>query len=212
MPWDGTELWVADRRRRRARHGARGRGRPRRIDLPAELVARRRAALRLRPQRLVEPVPRARRAAIERCTRWRPSSASRNGCSACRPTASTAAAASSAPSRQGGRRAWRSSTGRRRRGSTEIERRSAPSTSCMSAGLRFFSAARRDRARTVVAARPRHGRCETVLRRSTEALPAAFMSVAEAIEFPTEGDLTSHAFYYPPRTATSAVRRASARR
>jgi dipeptidyl aminopeptidase/acylaminoacyl peptidase len=44
-----------------------------------------------------------------------------------------------------------------------------------------------------------------VLRRSaTVSLDAGSVSVAEAIEFPTENGLTAHAFYYPPRNAAFA--------
>jgi len=38
-----------------------------------------------------------------------------------------------------------------------------------------------------------------VLRRSADlSVPPAYLSVPEAIEFPTEGGVTAHAFYYPP--------------
>ncbi len=40
----------------------------------------------------------------------------------------------------------------------------------------------------------------TIIRSSaTQAVDAGHISVAEAIEFPTEGGVTAHAFYYPPR-------------
>lgn len=40
----------------------------------------------------------------------------------------------------------------------------------------------------------------SVLKRSTElAIDEGYLSVAQAIEFPTEGGLTAHAFYYPPQ-------------
>jgi dipeptidyl aminopeptidase/acylaminoacyl peptidase len=43
-------------------------------------------------------------------------------------------------------------------------------------------------------------RAGEVLRRSSSLqLDAGYVSVPEAIEFPTEGGLTAHAFYYPPR-------------
>ena len=59
MPWDGTELWVAGADgRRRARRGAARRRRPRRERAAAGVEPRRPAALRERPQRLVEPLPR----------------------------------------------------------------------------------------------------------------------------------------------------------
>ena len=80
MPWQGTELWLAEFNAdgtlaapRRIAGGRRG------SDLPARVVAGRPAALRLRPQRLVESVPLLRSAtasaASKACARWRPNSA-----------------------------------------------------------------------------------------------------------------------------------------
>ena len=56
MPWDGTELWLAplDDPARRAP----GRRRPGGVGLPARVGRRGPPALRLRPRRLVEPLPR----------------------------------------------------------------------------------------------------------------------------------------------------------
>jgi dipeptidyl aminopeptidase/acylaminoacyl peptidase len=52
---------------------------------------------------------------------------------------------------------------------------------------------------TVAALDPATGKTE-VLRASTETeFPASYISEAEAIEFPTKGDRTAHAFYYRPR-------------
>ena len=46
----------------------------------------------------------------------------------------------------------------------------------------------------------------TVLRRSDNVdIDDGYISVAEAIEFPTEGGLTAHAFYYPPRNRDYAA-------
>lgn len=51
----------------------------------------------------------------------------------------------------------------------------------------------------VVRYRPEQGGSE-ILRRSTDvAVAPAYLSVPEAIEFPTEGGLTAHAFYYRPQ-------------
>jgi hypothetical protein len=61
MPWQGTELWVAEVLADGPGHAAAGRGRPAGSDLPARMVARWHTALRLRPQRLVEFVPPGRR-------------------------------------------------------------------------------------------------------------------------------------------------------
>ena len=64
MPWDATDAVAGrDRRERGARRAAQGRGRGRRGDRPAGLVARRAALLRLGPDRLVEPPSARRRAA-----------------------------------------------------------------------------------------------------------------------------------------------------
>ena len=66
MPWDGTELWVADLERRRPlRTSGRSPAGRRGVDLPARVEPGGRAALRLRPDRLVEPVPGARRRRCE---------------------------------------------------------------------------------------------------------------------------------------------------
>ena len=106
MPWNGTMLYLAaigaDGALGRA---ATDRGRRDRIDLPAGMVARRRAArVRVRSLRLVESLRlRARDAGHpRRWRRWRRSSACRNGCSACRPMRSPGPIGSSAPTTQAG--------------------------------------------------------------------------------------------------------------
>ncbi|HLF79427.1 MAG TPA: S9 family peptidase [Dehalococcoidia bacterium] len=43
------------------------------------------------------------------------------------------------------------------------------------------------------------GRIEVLKRTSDLTVDEAYLSAAQAIEFPTEGGLTAHAFYYPPR-------------
>ena len=64
MPWDGTELWVgrcvADGAIAEKKKVSRRR---RRVDLPAGVVTRRRSLFRLRPQRVVEPLPHSERSA-----------------------------------------------------------------------------------------------------------------------------------------------------
>lgn len=44
------------------------------------------------------------------------------------------------------------------------------------------------------------GRQETVRSASAATIDAAYLSAPEAIEFPTGGGVTAHAFYYPPRS------------
>ena len=57
----------------------------------------------------------------------------------------------------------------------------------------------------VVAVDLRSGRVE-VLARSTEiTVSPLYLSIPETIEFPTEGDKTAHAFYYPPRNPDYAA-------
>jgi dipeptidyl aminopeptidase/acylaminoacyl peptidase len=51
----------------------------------------------------------------------------------------------------------------------------------------------------------RTGDAETVREASRSPLDPASTSVAEAIEFPTTGGRTAHAFYYPPRNQTFAA-------
>jgi dipeptidyl aminopeptidase/acylaminoacyl peptidase len=47
---------------------------------------------------------------------------------------------------------------------------------------------------------------DVVLRRSTTSeIPAAYICAAQPIEFPTEGGLTAHAFFYPPRNPDFAA-------
>ena len=62
---------------------------------------------------------------------------------------------------------------------------------------------------------PRHRRDRMLRSSSTLSLDPATVSIPEAIEFPTEGGVTAHAFYYPPRnaeTSRAAVRAPSAHR
>ena len=75
---------------------ARG-GRARRVDLPAPVVVRRRALLRVRPFGLVEPVSPSRRGRRVAHQSSRRSSAGRNGASAPRPMRSRPRIASSSP-------------------------------------------------------------------------------------------------------------------
>jgi dipeptidyl aminopeptidase/acylaminoacyl peptidase len=45
---------------------------------------------------------------------------------------------------------------------------------------------------------PKTGALEVLRESLSERVPAEYVSVAEPIEFPTEGGLTAHAFFYPP--------------
>ena len=86
MPWVATELWVGEILADGAIGNARlGRGRARRIDRPAGMVAERRS-------RHSSPTGAAGGTSIasgtarsSRWRRWRPNSPARNGCSACPP-------------------------------------------------------------------------------------------------------------------------------
>ncbi|MBN2226970.1 MAG: S9 family peptidase [candidate division Zixibacteria bacterium] len=54
------------------------------------------------------------------------------------------------------------------------------------------------------------GVCETIHRSTSEHIDTGYISAAQAIEFPTEGGLTAHGFFYPPAnkdfTATDTER------
>jgi len=56
-----------------------------------------------------------------------------------------------------------------------------------------------DQSPAIVSVDVRSGRFEVVRRPAAATLNAALLSRAEAIEFPTAGGRTAHAFYYPPR-------------
>ncbi len=103
MPWDGTELWLAPFDN--PGDGAPARRRPRGVDLPARVGRRRQPPLRLRPRRLVEPLPGRGGGAADR-RRSRPRR-TRSGSSAAPPTPSSPTAGRLRALRAGRRTALR---------------------------------------------------------------------------------------------------------
>jgi hypothetical protein len=202
MPWQGSDLWVAELdaagRPARPRHVAGGEresifqphGRP-----PASCISRATAAA---GGTCIASAP----AGSSRCIRWRPSSASRSGSSASRCTASPADGSIVCLYEQGGR----SHLGRIDAGG-RLREIATPYCS-----LRQL-AVERPRLRRLLAASETRGRGARALRsrerdRSPScAAPAsasttpADLAIAEPIEFPTEGGATAHAFFYAPRNA-----------
>ena len=230
MPWDGTELHVAElrtdpdgERADLARAVGRRRRRPRRSRHPAGVEPRRRPALPLRPQRLVEPLPpRRRRGAGGRGRRpgrrrrprpWpsprsRPRSACPTGCSTspATPCSATAASWSPTPRTASTTSAWCRPAGER------WCRLRSPFTALSS--LRPFGdgavlvgasptteavgrRARRARRRSAPTApsRPRSACCA---RPATSASTPRGSRSPEPIRFATTGDRFAHALFYPP--------------
>lgn len=55
--------------------------------------------------------------------------------------------------------------------------------------------------RAVIQVNPDTWQVETLRRSTSLRIDPAYLSIAEPIEFPTEGGVTAHAFYYPPHNA-----------
>ncbi len=110
MPWDGTELYVADldARRPAADAGARGR-RSRRVGVPAVVVARRRRCYFVSDRTGWWNLYRQRGGVVRGAARaWTPSSASRSGCfGTSHLRVRVGADASSSPTRSRAAGAWR---------------------------------------------------------------------------------------------------------
>jgi dipeptidyl aminopeptidase/acylaminoacyl peptidase len=70
---------------------------------------------------------------------------------------------------------------------------------CVRNGIVFVTAGSPAHPRSIVAIDTRDGSMENLRRSSDVAVDAAFISTPEAVEFPTENGLTSHGFFYPPR-------------
>ena len=68
-----------------------------------------------------------------------------------------------------------------------------------SPGFAVFLAGSPTEAESVVRLEIASGKLETLARSTRAAVPPEYLSVPEAIEFPTEGGLTSHAFFYRPK-------------
>ena len=178
------------RARRDARRVRPGRGRPRRVDRPARVGARRHAPPDQRPERLVEPLPPRRRArGSSRSPRWRRSSPTRPGSSTGRSYGFLPDGAIVAVARSEGRDHLVPHRARRAR--------SASSTSPFTEldGLRVGARRRRRRGRSRRAIR-RSSRASTRSRsrrpascagRATVTLDPAIIAEPESIEFPTDG-------------------------
>ena len=216
MPWDGCELWVGEigedgRRRLDAQRVAGG---PTGVDLPAGVVARRHALLRLRPHRLVEPLPpqRGRRRAPWR--RWRRSSGCRSGSSACRPTPSSTDETIVATYTQHG--TWHLATLDTASGADHADRdalhrdrravRRRSGSAVLVAGGPTLPTA-------VVRSTAASEQFERSSARSTIEIDPGYLSVPEPIEFPTEGGLHRARLPLPAaEPGLRGARRASCRR
>ena len=190
MPWEGSRALGDGVRRRAAPRGRRaGRG-----DRPARVEPGRRAALRLRPHRLVEPLPRRRRAGDRGRGRDR---RRRCGCSASPGTRSSPTAGSSARSSATGadhlaivdgsgiaRRAARADADRRpdhRRRARAVRRRLPHALAAASSRVDLDT-----------------GAIEPLSDDGDEVVDAAYVSVPRPLEYPTAGERTAHALFYPP--------------
>ena len=183
------------------------------VDLPARMVAGRRAALRLRPQRLVEPVPRSTAARCSRCASAPPNSARRTGRSAARCTASARTAKSSAPISKTASAGWRACpTAQRHAAADRQPVRGDPRTARVAASASRCWAARRPSRSNWRASTWPPARATCWRARSPSCPTAGYLSVPESISYPTAGGRTAHAFYYPPRNAESSRAAAASRR
>ena len=204
MPWDGTELWVGDLAADGSVSGEPQRGRrPRRVDLPAGVEPGRRAALRDRPDRLVEPLPQRDGADEPLCPReaefgW--------------PQWVFGASIVRVPRRRPHRvrvherracSTWRCSTRPRASCSTSTCRtpRSAdPYLSARGVAGSLFVGGGPAIPTAVVHARLRDRAPSRFCARASElAFDPGYLSAPQPIEFPTEGGLTAYALFYPPR-------------
>ncbi len=194
----------------RPRRGAARRRRSRGVGLPARVGARRAPPLRLRPRRLVEPLPRprARRRAQRRGRPAgpadrpsTPTSPIRSGSSAAPPTPSSRAARSSASAA----RAPKNGSSCCEPEGWEAADLGLPFTSfgypvalgAAASGSPSPPPARRARPRSSsTTSSERRDRGGTDLQRG--AVDPAYVSRPRAIEFPTGEGEVAHGFYYPP--------------
>ena len=213
MPWDGCELWVADvLADGTLDRAAVGRRRPRRVDLPAGVVAGRRAPLRLRPHRLVESLPLAGRAAIEQLTDLPAEFGLPQWVFGMSTYAFASAERIICAYTQDG--VWHlASLDTRSKALTPFD---LPYTEIsnvrVGADGAVFTAASPSQSAAIVRLDLGTGQV-TVLRRSSDvAVDAGYLSTPQSIEFPTEGGLTAHGIYYPPTNRDFAAPRANCRR
>ena len=207
MPWDGTELWLAPLRRPGRGAAARRRRRPSRSSSPA-WDARGPAALRLRPRRLVEPLPAssaAQRAAVEQLTaeqadlghpQWLFGGSTYafldDGSIACRPHRARRRTARrcSSPAPSGSRDLGLPFTSF-----------GFPSLSARGTEVAFAAASPRERARGR-RPRPRRRRDRDGARApaTSRSTPPTSRCRARSSSRPASGE-TAHGFYYPPANA-----------
>ena len=199
MPWDGTELWVA----RLNEDGAIER---------AELIAGGESESVFQPEWSPDGVlcissliaraggiftdgTKARRSPY---AKWKPSSARRNGAFACRPTALNQLRESSAPLTNRATGGWQAST-RERASLSRSRLRTQRYTTCASrAGQALFCGGSPTEPLAVVRLDLATGETDVLRRSSRLELTKPIYQSPQAIEFPTENDLTAHGFFYAP--------------
>ena len=218
MPWDGTELWVAEcGADGELGKRAQGRRRRRRVDLPARVVAGRHALLRLDRTgwwNLYRMRRRQRRGAR---ARWRRSSGGRSGSSGSRRTPSSRRNAFSARTRRTALGASPGSTPQRTTLDADrdaVYRLFSSPSPCRRPCAYSSRADRRLRRDLVVLDLDAQAQRLEVAATVAWTSRPGYIAAPEPIEFPTEGGLTAHALFYPPANSDydGAGRRAPAAR
>ena len=205
MPWDGTGLWVGelDADGVPANVGE-DRGRRRRVDLSARVVAGRRHSTSSRTGP-AGGTSTAARTASRRSARRRRSSACRSGASGCRPTPSPRRRGSSAPTCERGR----SCLATLDPGTGVLKPIETPYSTIRQvradAGRVVFIGGSPTEPLSMVRLDPPTGE-QQVLRVSSDLeITPGYLSVPEPVEFPTEHGRTAQAFFYPPTNAEYAA-------
>ena len=171
-----------------------------RIDFPAGVVAERRSDLRLRPERLVEPLSPCQRDRRRpgRSARWRPSSGCRCGSSGCGPTTCSMTAGSSVRTARAAPGRWRSSILTGGAWTESICRTDEIDNVSASGATVLFHGGSPSTPKAIVRLDLATGE-RTELRRATGTVPdPGYLSTPRTVEFPTEGGLTAFGFFYPP--------------
>ena len=202
MPWDGCELWVGELGDDGLLTGqpvARGRRRSG-VDLSTGMVAGRRALFCERHERLVEPATASRaRARSKVCTRRKASWACRNGFLVCRVTPLF---------RQSRLRVVTSNRAFQRLASIDTRTGKLTHVDCPFTDIQYvrahggevvFRGGSPTEVLSIVKYNVERDAFETLRRSNELEIYPRFFSVPRAIEFPTEGGLTAHGFFYPPQ-------------